>query len=161
MANKCRPRDLNRKQLIDWCKSVSYKEKQPDNIHKLKEPCLIWPRGVSEFGYGIIFFEGKRWYIMRLIKGLTWHDGKVVMHLCDREECIEETHLKVIKGNARNSIDMAKKQRSAHIKVSNIAAKTIRKMAEIGFERRVIADLYDISRGHVWQIAKKKRRQHI
>ena len=160
-----RPRFMSADQLRDWIRDQCYRKKQPDNIHNLKNPCLIWPGNTNSMGYGAIFYEGGKLSIHRFMLDLWPKDKDVtVMHLCDTPRCIEEEHLKVIDGRKENILDIVYKDRKiGRRKLSNMQVRTIRKMVNMPhlFDRKRIAKLYDVSANHISNIRAGRRRQYI
>jgi len=60
--------------------------------------CWVWIRSKNSDGYGNANYEGKQWLAHRLsytaFNGAI-PDGMVVMHTCDRPECVSPHHLKL------------------------------------------------------------------
>lgn len=66
-------------------------------LHWSKYPCLLWNRGCTKSGYGLIQFEGRLTRTNRLALQMTLgrelHDGELACHRCDVRACIRPIHL--------------------------------------------------------------------
>lgn len=127
--------------------------------------CWNWT-GCKVKGYGYIIdrlgtIDGcKMWRAHRLSYRIHKGDpiGKVVRHTCDNPMCVNPAHL--ILGSQTNNIhDCMLKLRHRH-RLSMMVARVIRRLAELGWKHREIADLYRISRSGVSRIIRKERWNH-
>lgn len=70
--------------------------------------CLLWEGAVNEKGYGVVWFEGKRRKLPRVLfklrKGRWPRRDREILHSCDTPPCCEERHHKegTTRQNARD-----------------------------------------------------------
>lgn len=86
-------------------------------------------------------------------------DGFLVLHKCDNKLCINPAHL-YLGTHKDNNRDIARRERSANMKLSNADVLKIRQL-DGKMPRKEIALHYDISICYISQIINHKRRKHI
>ncbi len=101
-----------------------------------------------------------RWRTHRLSYRI--HKGNpgelVVMHTCDNRSCVNPDHL-ILGSQTENIHDCMLKNRHRH-HLSMMAARVMRRLVELGWKHRELADLYGISRSGASRIIRKERWNH-
>lgn len=134
--------------------------------------CWEWLGCKTQDGYGVIYFEGKRYYTHRLAWTITEGripDGLLVCHHCDNRICCNPSHLFV--GTPKdNTHDMIKKGRCSwivhkerkpkkvrsHRKLNPEKVILIRELFEDGYSQTRIAGMFNVSCATVSQIVNRK-----
>ncbi len=93
---------------------------------------MLWTRGKTTGGYGVIYFAKRQWYAHRL--AFWWVYGKdpgglQVCHACDVRNCYEPSHL-FLGTNADNHADMMAKGRNNHGPVRRGETHPMAKLSE-------------------------------
>lgn len=78
--------------------------------------CILWDKGINNYGYGLIYFCGKTRSIHRLVYTLLKNEPQeYVLHRCDNRRCWNIEHL--WEGTAQdNSDDMVRKGRNIKVR---------------------------------------------
>ena len=97
-------------------------------------------------------------YIWRKYNG-DIPEGLSVLHKCDNRLCINPKHL-YLGTIAENGRDMAVRERSGQLKISNADVLVIRELEGI-VPQVVLAFQYGVSPHHITDICKRRKRQHI
>ena len=95
------------------------------NSKKGRNGCIEWYGHINTNGYGIYFFEGKKFYVHRLMWMVTNNEllgsKEFICHRCDNRRCINPDHL--FRGDWKtNNQDMFAKDRNVVV-VSNGSKK--------------------------------------
>lgn len=127
--------------------------------------CIEWQGARSAAGYGQVRLNSKTQYVHRLvcelIRGKSPADKSHVLHSCDNPPCVNPDHLswgsakdnaldKVAKGRARNKAFYGEENTAS--KLTEIQVREIRNKVNNGVARKLIADEYGITVGHIKQI---------
>ncbi len=71
-------------------------ERIGQRLHRAPSGCLLWTGATNERGFGVVWFEGKRRKIHRVLWKLRtgkWpRSDREILHACDVRRCQEETH---------------------------------------------------------------------
>lgn len=85
--------------------------------------CWIWPLALSQKGYGVLSFQGKRWYVHRLMFSIfvgPLADGLALDHIeCVSRACCNPAHLRQVSqaGNTQNQRGPRANNTSGHVGV--------------------------------------------
>ena len=85
--------------------------------------------------------------------------GQHILHKCDNRLCINPNHL-YLGTNLDNHIDMAIRERSGQLKISNADVLIIRELEGI-VPKVDLAVQYGVTAHHIMDICKRRKRQHI
>lgn len=133
--------------------------------------CLLFTGCKDSCGYGRIWRNGK---LVRIHREVWKREhgripmGKVVMHVCDRPNCIEPEHMRI--GLQRENIaDMDSKGRRRTIlgsqrstaKLHERDIPTIRALLKRGDTCKSIADIYGVTEGLIRHIKKGRNWSHV
>lgn len=132
--------------------------------------CWEWQRGLSEQGYGKLYWNGER-YTHRIVWILCWGDipeGLCVCHHCDNPPCCNPLHL-FLGTDADNLDDMRKKGRwwvpvgedSAPAKMKTVQILDIIRRREEGVPVKVLAEEFSLNPSTISKIALRKRWKHL
>lgn len=129
-------------------------------VRKLRREggCVVWCAGKDKDGYGQHWVSGPnqkrahRW-------AYEWHygpiSGGVLMHTCDRRECVNPTHL--IHGTqTQNRMDCVQKGRHAFggkMAAAKLTPETVRAIREEkanGMTQRALAKKYGVDPKSIW-----------
>lgn len=129
--------------------------------------CIEWTGSVAGYGYGVLSFYKRNYYVHRLAYRLFI--GKIpnhlmVCHRCDNPRCFNPEHLFL--GTAKDNVqDMIKKGRAVRAPkgvykgkrtYSNAEYEEMRKMKADGFAVRDIRQTFSISPAQLFRILTKK-----
>ena len=85
-----------------------------DKIPTNSYGCKIWPKGISQTGYGVYSINNFTYSVHRLLhdvlKGSYPSDGLIVRHKCDVRACCNIDHLE-IGTQKENLMDASKRKR--------------------------------------------------
>jgi hypothetical protein len=133
--------------------------------------CRIWERAKDDLGYGKIPHNGKQRLVHRLAFELWVEplgDKMFVCHRCDVPSCLEPTHL--FQGtNQENMDDKGQKGRQAKLKgvlngnsaFCDYDIREMRALYSAGFGQAELGRMYDVSRGTINDIVKRRRWKHL
>lgn len=125
------------------------------------DACWPWTASLSGSGRPYIEFEGRKYLAYRLtyelVNGAAIADNVMARHTCDNEICCNPNH--IIPGtHQENMNDM--KQRERH-GLPHTAVRAIKKLLADGFEHKVIAERFGISRTMVTSINLGRSYSHV
>lgn len=132
--------------------------------------CWYWTSHTNEFGYGCVFFNGKKRLAHRVNYELLRRHipvGLMACHTCDNPSCINPDHIFLGTMND-NMKDMIKKGRSPNNRGDRNPSRKLNSkqvMAIRSLKPRMtlneIAKKFDVTKGHVWNIVHRKTWNHI
>lgn len=125
--------------------------------------CHVWTGAKDTNGYGILTVNGKNYsahkFAWELAHKRKVPKGLVLQHVCDRPNCVKDSHL--IPGTQKNNVeDRVKKNRSAKGSTNGRARLTekniikIKTLREKGYTEKAIADLLGVGRSTISHILK-------
>lgn len=136
--------------------------------------CWEWTGSKHAFGYGLIVFGGKQYYVHRL-SAFLWLDfhpkrGLLVCHHCDNPPCFNPEHLFI--GTQRENLQDAFKKGRIHLPVfvgeKNIKAKLttndvvrMREVASSGLSLSVLGKTFGVGKSQVHRIVSAIQWKHI
>lgn len=124
------------------------------------DSCWIWASNKDRDGYGQIACMGRVSKAHRASFAMAngyLISGMVVMHSCDRPECVNPDHLS-LGTHADNAADKVKKLRHGHLDSNSQSvltsddANTIRAAYLMGMKLKDAADLYGVTRQCIGEI---------
>jgi hypothetical protein len=120
-------------------------------------PCLVWQGKLHAEGYGRLCHEGVQEYAhraaFRAFRGRI-PTGKIIMHKCDRRDCIEPSHL--TPGTKQlNNLDRSLKGRSAG-KLTHLQVVEIRRRRAAGEKQVDLAREFGVCHSSVSQVVTGK-----
>ena len=123
--------------------------------------CWLWLAAQNEYGYGVVWHNGKPVRAHRLSYELEYGkipDGKCVLHRCDNPPCVNPGHL-FIGTRAENTADMLSKGRqNPRTKLSAGDVVRIRRIYEEGgVSQRELAAMYGVSQAGINYAINKRR----
>ena len=133
--------------------------------------CLLFTGCKDECGYGRIWRDGGLVRVHREVWKREHRSipiGKVVMHTCDRPNCIEPSHLRL--GLQRDNIaDMDKKGRRRALqgsqqksaKLNEQSIPTIRALLMRGDTCKSIANIFGVTEGAIAHVKKGRNWTHV
>jgi hypothetical protein len=137
---------------------------------KKTDTCWLWTGAINKYGYGLFTFRGFRALAHRHSKqlsGTVFKDGEIACHRCDVRICVHPEHL-FAGTHADNARDCASKHRYPHGEWSDRSKLTeaqVRAILDLWFcESKTaveIAQKFNISEGHVYQIAQGRLWKHV
>lgn len=126
------------------------------------DECWPWTGYVNDAGYGQFRSGGKLYRAHRVAlarSGVEVPDSAFVLHSCDRPSCVNPNHLRV--GTlADNNRDIAIRERSFHIKVSNADVLKIRELRG-KITNAEIAARFGLRPAQVSAIQTGRERRHV
>lgn len=136
----------------------------------ISDQCLLWV-GTRRKGYGYVEVKRRKLSLHRLIWGLYYREslisGLVIMHSCDRPECVNPLHLS--QGTVKdNTLDAFAKRRRRQDGVFNTRAKLndnlvreIRLKHTEGVLNSVLAKQFKVSPRAIRDVINRKRWAHV
>lgn len=132
--------------------------------------CWLWMGGRGSKAYGGFthrgVMRGAHQVAFELDRGTPPKKGLVIMHLCDRRECVRPSHLR--EGTqAENIQDAARKGRRAvgtrhpSARLTPAAVKVIRKEYAAGMSQQALADRYGITQPAVSSLIRGRSWKHV
>lgn len=128
-----------------------------DNIKEMPSGCIEWVGYKNNKGYGCFSLDNNTWLAHRYSFNIHIGDcsGVFVCHKCDNPACVNPDHLfSGTRGD--NMADMAKKLRSAHLKLSPSQVVEIRNRVESGDSASFIARGLNVNEGTIRKIVKRQ-----
>jgi hypothetical protein len=148
------------------------------SLHWSTYPCLLWDRGLTRSGYGVIDFEGRTMRTNRLaliMSGVELNDADHACHHCDMPACFRRSHL--FRGSSTDNVhDMMTKGRDRfpfcwqqpevrrgerHAQAILTEAQVIEIRGLTGMSQSQIAARYGVSRGAISGIIQRRVWTHI
>jgi len=134
------------------------------------DECWEWRGYQDKGGYGRYSFGGNTFLAHRvafiLASGKPIPSGLCILHKCDNRSCCNPNHLKP--GTiAENNLDMALKGRSAKgernpkARLTNEEVLRIRKLHHSGVPLKELASLFNVHRGVIYKIVRRRTWTHI
>ena len=131
--------------------------------------CIEWT-GATSNGYGNINVGNNKWKLAHRVAWELEHgaieDGLWVLHSCDNPLCVNVRHL-FLGTHADNMKDMSLKKRNRRginhhwAKLFDDSIRDIRTRRASGESRKLIAEMYGISPGHVTRIVNREAWSHV
>lgn len=125
--------------------------------------CLVWTRAIQQ-GYGVTYFEGKRWKTHRLMYTAAKGDipsGLTLDHLCRNRACGNPDHLEPVtsavntmRGNAQGAINAAK---THCIRGHELAGDNLYVYTHKGRQKRACKTCKAKLRSEAWEAEKASR----
>jgi len=162
--------EINRTRLLDVPKKTLI-ERFEEKVDRSGD-CWTWTSAISPNGYGVFWVGGGR---SRYAHRMAWEfanpgfaipKGMVVMHSCDRRNCVNPSHLRI--GTQRdNVLDAKQKGRNAYgerngggVKLNELQVRGIlQSSGVIGCVRA--ARMYGVSSQTIKRIRRGKNWRHI
>lgn len=130
--------------------------------------CLLVTRGQSiGIGYKDVRAGGRTWYVHRFAYFMTHDDmcfGTVILHTCDRPNCINEKHL--VQGTHTDNVDdkVAKKRHcfgGKHYKAKLTDELVLSIRAEPKQSLEILSKKYGVGRGTILQVIRRQTWKHL
>lgn len=140
----------------DKCRFMAY-------VNKDDTGCWLWTGSKLNKGYGCFGIKNKKSRIAsrtayELFKGPI--EGKLfICHSCDVPSCVNPDHLWA-GTHMENMMDMIDKGRQSS-RLTPIQVHELRKLKEKGYDRKRLADMFNIAVGTVDGIVRRKRWRHV
>lgn len=134
-------------------------------VEKKESGCWEWTGYKSRHGYGLKWWNGKRWLSHRLLFHLMGHKltrEVFICHHCDNPPCCNPDHLFIgdIRSNTRDKVNkgrQAKGERVGTVKLTEVQVEDIRKRYyEGGVTQEDLGKEYGISQVRVGMIVRNE-----
>ena len=168
---KYRPRNMNKKQLVQWLIDNSIEVPAPDYVPAWRGPCLEAAVYKDEKGYTTISINGKPVRAHRLVYSVIKSPPRNghVRHVCDNTACIQHKHL-ILGTNQDNVDDKVRRGRSSRLfgtcngcaKLTEYKVRRIRhKYASGSTTYRKLAAEYHVDKRTIGNVVNRKSWNHV
>jgi hypothetical protein len=126
--------------------------------------CWEWTKACTDHGYARASVGGKRYRASRIAAwlwlGFDLNSGLDVMHTCDNPKCVNPAHL-IPAPTKENVIDMYRKERSNHQKMSVEKVQEFRHLRDAGHTTRSLAKRFGLNESWAGHIARGEAWAHV
>ena len=142
-----------------------------ERVTKTPDGCLVWKGAKLASGYGLVRIGGK-WKLAHRIAWTLAHgeipNGAEVLHRCDNPPCVNDDHL-FLGTQGDNNRDRSAKGRTRvpvgveqnFAKLDDDSVRKIRDMFSKGILKTHIALMFNVDRGTVDAILKRRTWKHV